>query len=110
MCTVSNMGDHWRVSFPDRYPGFYPKQPPVSPSPVSPSTLPGVMWPDLSQVTRQEFEALKKDIQELKELLKAAKKYDEATNQKDCEMEDKVAFIRKMAEYVGVDMEEVFKK
>lgn len=105
MCSVSNMGDHWRDSFPDRYPGFYPKQPSVSPS-----TLPGVMWPDLSQVTRQEFEALKKDIQELKELLKAAKKYDEATNQKDCEMEDKVAFIRKMAEYVGVDMEEVFKK
>lgn len=105
MCTVSNMGDHWRDSFPDRYPGFYPKQPPVSPS-----TLPGAMWPDLSQVTRQEFEALKKDIQELKELLKAAKKYDEATNQKDCQMEDKVAFIRKMAEYVGVDMEEVFKK
>ena len=105
MCSVSNMGDYWRDSFPDRYPGFYPKQPPVSPS-----TLPGVMLPDLSQVTRQEFEALKKDIQELKELLKAAKKYDEATNQKDCEMEDKVAFIRKMAEYVGVDMEEVFKK
>ena len=46
----------------------------------------------------------------MKELLKAAKKFDEATGQPDCEMKEKVDLLRKIAKMVGVDFEEVLKK
>lgn len=90
MCVVSNMGDYWK----DRQWPSYPSYPNI-PNP---------------EVSREEFERLKKDIEELKQLLLAAKKYDEATNQPDCEMDDKVALIKKIADAVGVDLSEVFGK
>jgi len=64
----------------------------------------------LPEVTREEFEALKKDFEELKELLRAAKKYDTATNQPDCEMEDKVEALRKVAKFLGVTVDDIFPK
>lgn len=36
-------------------------------------------------VTREEFEKLEREMREMIELLKAAKKYDAATGQPDCE-------------------------
>ena len=39
------------------------------------------------------------------ELLKKAKEYDTRTGQPDCEMEDKVAFLRQLAKYLNVDLE-----
>ena len=95
MCVVSNIGDNYRDSFPDRWPSI----------PVYPNT-----WPSKSEVTKAEFEALKKEVEELKKLLLAAKEYDKKTGQPDCQMDEKVEFIKKLAEYVGVDINEVFKK
>ena len=43
-------------------------------------------------------------------MLKKAKEYDERTNQPNCELEEKIEFLRKMADMVGVNMEEVFGK
>ena len=100
MCVVSNLGDSYRDNFAPRWP-----QSPVQP--MYPYVAPHV--PPL-QITREEFEALKKEVESLKELLKAAKKFDEETNQPDCHMDDKVEFIKKLAEYVGVDLEDIFKK
>ena len=60
-------------------------------------------------VTFAEFFKLKAEVEELRRLLMAAKKFDEETKQPDCEMDEKVAFVKKLAEYVGVDMKEVFK-
>ena len=57
-----------------------------------------------------ERDALKKDVEEIKSLLKKAKEYDERTNQPNCELEEKIEFLRKMADMVGVNMEEVFGK
>lgn len=64
--------------------------------------------PGLTAPTRAEFEALKKDVEEMKRLLKRAKKYDDETGQPDCEMEDKVALLKKVAEMVGVDLSEIW--
>lgn len=94
MCTVSFIGDNYRGTFPDRYPWYVPQYP------ADPSIGP----------TRDEFEALKREVEELKVLLKAAKKFDEETNQPDCHMDEKVEFIKKLAEYVGVDLEDIFGK
>ena len=99
MCVVSNIGDNYRDNFQPRWPNV----------PIQPTIYPNQTIP-LLPVSREEFEALKKEVEELKVLLKAAKKFDEQTNQPDCHMDDKVDFIKKLAEFVGVDLEDIFKK
>lgn len=100
MCVVSMVGDYWRDRLPQQpyYPGI---QPHIAP----PGSL-GAMVGNL-QVTRAEFDALKKDVEELKKLLAAAKQFDEATGEPDCEHADKIALIKKLAKLVGVDMSDV---
>lgn len=93
MCMVSNVGDSWAQKFPHNWPHFNP--------------LPAHI--ELIQsVPKAEFDALKKEVQELKELLKAAKKFDQATGQPDCEMDEKVKLIKAIAQLVGVDLGDVF--
>lgn len=104
MCTVSSIGDNWNKRWPEQYPWVDPL--------IQPGQQPPVKWPleiPPPQVTRQEFDALKKELEELKTLLKAAQKFDEVTNQPHCEHEDKVATLKKIAEMMGVDLEDVFK-
>lgn len=95
MCVVSNMGDQWAIDTPQRYPTLIP------------GTSSAPIWPS-DDVSKEEFEALKNEVAELKILLLAAKRFDEATGQKDCEMDEKIEFIRTVAEFVGVDVDDVF--
>jgi hypothetical protein len=92
MCTVSYIGD----DFGKRLPG------------IAPNYTQWITSPPTNAPTRAEFDALKKEMEELKDLLKAAKRYDERTGQPDCEQEDKVALLKRLAELVGVDLSEVF--
>jgi hypothetical protein len=47
-------------------------------------------------ITSQEFDALKKNVEDLmKQLLIKVKIYDEQNNEPNCEMEDKVATLKK---------------
>jgi hypothetical protein len=92
MCMVSNIGDVYGKKWtplPEiiQQPVFYP----------------------VSEVSRAEFDALRKEVVELKKLLEAAKRFDEATGQPDCEMGEKIAILRKVAEAVGVNLDDVFK-
>lgn len=93
MCTMSMIGDDWaRRSAPDYQKIFEG-------------------WPNhASGPSRAEFDALKAELEALKKLLKAAKEYDAKTGQPDCEMDEKVALIKKFADLVGVDMSDVFGK
>ena len=89
MCVVSMVGDYYK----DRtYPTIWPNSTEAYPSPVA---------------NKKEFDELKKSVEELKELLKAAKKYDEKLNEPHCETDEKVAFLKKVAEWVGVDLKDV---
>ncbi len=95
MCVVSMIGDHyndiWKISppIPDwKYPFCAP----------------------IPEVSRAEFETLKKTVEEMKELLIKAKEYDARTNQPNCEMEEKVELLKNVAKAVGVDLSEIFKK
>lgn len=99
MCTVSMVGDYWKDIYPEKYPWI--KEYPGS------GLVPTITYPD--GPTKEEFAALKKEVEELKILLLAAKRFDTATNQHDCHMDEKVALIKKIAEIVGVSMEDVFK-
>ena len=61
-----------------------------------------------SEVSRQEFEALKLELESLKKLLLAAKEYDAETGQPDCETDEKTELFRRLAQLVGVDLSQVF--
>lgn len=105
MCAVSMIGDGFKKNWPDN-----PNNPwqidqllPSYPKPLGPNQT-----SIFSPVSQQEFDALKKEVQELRKLLEAAKEYDDAAGQKDCEMEEKVDFIKKLAAFVGVDLDHVF--
>lgn len=63
-----------------------------------------------SPVTREEFEALKKEVLEMKELLKRAKEYDEKNNEPHCEIENKMDFLRKVSALVGINLDDVIGK
>lgn len=93
------IGDH----FGDKWKDYKPQQPQVTPYLPQSAFIP-------PQVSRDEFENLKREVEEMKSLLKRAKLYDEDNGEPDCEMEDKVAFLRKVAEFVGVDLGDVFGK
>jgi len=112
MCTVSNIGDGYKDNFAPRWPNVpvWPVQPTGVPYPAQPSIPGQPLVINTPAVSKEEFEALKKEVEELKQLLKAAKKFDDETGQPDCHMDDKVDFIKKLAEYVGVDLEDIFKK
>lgn len=88
MCTVSMIGDHYR----DKWMPVYP----------APSI-------NIPAVSREEFEALKREILDLKALLKKAKKYDEDNGEPKCEMDTKIAFLKAMAKELGVDLDDIFK-
>lgn len=98
MCAVSSVGQYWTDSLPKHYPSI-----PFQGGGVGAG---GQQWQ--SYVTQEQFQQLRNEIQELKTLLLAAKKFDESTGQPDCEAEEKVALIKQIAKLVGVDMKDVF--
>lgn len=92
MCVVSMIGDHYN----DKW-----NQPPYQQ--IFTST-------NLSNISRAEFDALKKEVEEMKQLLIKAKIYDEKNNEPNCEIEEKMETLRKIAELMGVDLNDVLKK
>jgi len=101
MCVYSMVADDWSK----RHRDFY--EPILTPDSFK------ITFPDQA-ATKADLEELRqelrKELKELKKLLKAAAEYDAATGQPDCEQEEKIALIRKMAELTGVDMEDCLPK
>lgn len=91
MCMVSNIGDMFARQHP------YPPQP----TPWTTTTY-------ITGVSQADFDALKAEVENLKKLLKLAKAMDAAAGTPDCEMDEKIALIRSVADAVGVDLEDVF--
>lgn len=69
-----------------------------------------IILTSIDQISRQEFEELKREVLTMKELLIKAKAYDEKNGEPNCEMEEKVKILKKVADLVGVSLEEIFKK
>lgn len=99
MCVVSMVGDH----FNDRWWPQIQPQSPFDRSTITTDQLSVFLAP-----TRKEFDALKKEVEEMKKLLERAVEYDKKNNEPHCEMEDKVALLKKVAELVGVSLEDIF--
>lgn len=96
MCTVSFVGDTWRERIPNDYPWTVP----------SPNSNP-IVWPPAAP-SQEEFDQLKRDVEEMRKELVVARQQDIEDGNPDCEMEEKIAFIRGIAEFVGIDLDEVF--
>lgn len=97
MCAVSMIGDDFQKrQVPWNYPNF----------PVDNLTRSEFeMWRSAHE---KEVAQLRSELENLKTLLKAAKIYDAATGQPDCEVDEKVEFIKNLADFLGVDLEDIF--
>lgn len=100
MCVVSMIGDHYNDK-------WNPLNNPLNNPPNDP--FGGWKYNPNAGVSKEEFLQLKKEVLEMKELLKKAVEYDRKNNEPNCEMEDKIALLKKVAELVGVDLSEIFK-
>lgn len=90
MCVVSFIGDHYGQKWNEE--------------PYK------VIFNNWRFVTKEEFDKLYKEVQEMKELLRKAKIYDENNNEPDCEIDEKIAKLREIAKLVGIDLDDVLKK
>lgn len=99
MCVVSMIGEHYHDKW-DKW--ILPPQTTTYPVPsVTTATL------NFEMVSRKEFDDLKREVLELKELLKKAIQYDQDNNEPNCENEQKFATLQKVAELVGETLEDV---
>ncbi len=104
MCVVSMIGDCYTDQFPWRYPQAVP-QPVLAPADWTDWTE---IFKNLSaNVSRKEFDDLKKEVEQLRDLLKKAQEFDKATNQPSCDNHDKLALIRGLAQALGVDLSDL---
>lgn len=104
MCAVSMIGDFYGDKW--RKEPWYPSQPGPIPLPGTIPT-PYIPYPPMPDISRAEFEDLKRQVLEMKELLKRAKKYDEDNGEPDCEIDDKMEILRRVAKLVNVDLNDV---
>jgi hypothetical protein len=62
----------------------------------------------VSGVSREEFEQLRREVADMKELLIRAKRYDAENGEPDCELDEKIATLKRVADLVGVSLDDVF--
>ena len=108
MCVVSMVGDFYGDKWREK-PWIQPNLPYVPGTGTNPQPIPEFKI-DFGQVSKEEFDALKKEVQDMKKLLERAVEYDKKNNEPNCEMEDKVALLKQVAKMVGVDLSEIFGK
>lgn len=101
MCVVSVIGDHYHQKWnqPDYRDLIQRAQQNQT------STTLGAFI----QISRVEFDALKKEVEEMKVLLAKAIEYDKKNNEPECQVEEKLATLKKVAELLGVDLSDIIK-
>jgi hypothetical protein len=104
MCAYSMIADYYHDKWREQtfYPHILPQSPLSIPMPAVSPTL-----QRSPPITRDEFDALKADIGEMKQLLKRAMKYDIDNGEPHCESAEKVAVLRRAAALVGETVEDV---
>lgn len=113
MCIVSIVGDYYKDKW---WPNGIPNLPILPPQPYTDiedwrkTATTDIKIKLQDTVTQDEFEKLKKEVEEMKVLLQKAKDIDKATGQPDCEMESKVALLEAVAKAIGVDLGDIFMK
>lgn len=109
MCVVSMVGDHfgheWRkITQPgDSTLEWIKGLPNTNPDPS--------YWqPHLSApISHEQFNRLKTQVESMKALLRLAVDYDKRTGQPGCEIEEKIARLRQVAEAFKINLDELLK-
>lgn len=106
MCVVSNIGDSFRPSHPwkdNDFPWVEPKEKPWK------ELQEFIKIPEPPEVPEQmnplQEQAMRDWLKKLDKILVAAKAFDEATGQPDCEQADKMKALKELAEAYDVQME-----
>ena len=100
MCVVSMTGDYFSDKWKNNPSINWPN---VNNLPNSSMTYPQID----PGVTKQEFEQLKKEVLEMKELLKRSIEYDKKNNEPHCEIAEKIITIKQIANLLGVDLNDL---
>ena len=87
MCVVSMVMDQ----------GWKDLQPYIPPQPTTTTWVAGASQAEVGELRRK--------VEALERMLKAAKLYDEALDQPDCELEEKKQQLRDLSEQLGVPIE-----
>lgn len=101
MCVVSMVSDQFNDQWKDwerRLPTFTPNGPKITGEPV----------PLAGYVTKAEFELLRREVELLRDLLVRAIEYDRRNNEPDCQVDEKIERLKKIAQLVGIDLDEIF--
>lgn len=114
MCVVSMVGDYYKdkwIPIPLPQVPFDPNSPwPAPERPRGPAPRQDIVTILTGgEITREEFNALKKEVEEMKELLTRALEYDKRTRQEHCEIEEKMELLRRVAAAVGIDLDDILK-
>lgn len=107
-CVYSMIADH----FYEKWKRWVPQQPVIPTGPMNPNLpviIPMPGWPQTIPVPVQDETAVTlpapqltpEEIEDLRKLLERAKKYDEETGQKECELEEKKRRLIELAEQLG---------
>jgi hypothetical protein len=116
MCAYSNIGDIGRDMWPKPFPGDAPwkypqfpypglgELPDSLPKPVAPWTNPLIKdVPPYNGPTKEQFE-------EFLQLMRQARKFDEAMGHPNCEQREKLEWMKGIAEYLGCDVSDLIPK
>jgi hypothetical protein len=93
MCVVSIIGDTFNE--------YWHNKPWIKPT-TNPDGSQGYSF---SIVSREEFEALKKEVELLKVLLTKAAAYDKANGEPHCEKPEKIKLLKDIAKALGVELD-----
>ena len=119
MCVVSMVGDHYNDKWKDndlikkmQQPYTWPSTgTPLNPYPYTqPNAAPNQLQQPITGPSKFEFEQLRKEVLEMKELLKRAVEYDKKNNEPHCEIEEKMATLKSVAKLFGVNLDDVLKQ
>lgn len=95
MCAVSFVGDAYQRHF-NELPLWKYNYQPIAGGGAGAEPAPSV--------SKQDFDELKKKVEEMIEMMKAARQFDIVTKQDGCEMDEKVKFLQGVADLVGLEL------
>jgi hypothetical protein len=97
MCTYSMIADHYKDKWSPLSQYVYPQTTPL-----------GTPWP--AALPDPEIAKIREELADMKKLLLKAIEYDKKNGSPHCEMKEKVDFLKKVAEFVGVDIKEIIQE
>lgn len=104
MCIVSFVGNHYEDEFNKK--PYRPWEINPAPAPWPPNQY-AIKDPSNAELKKQ-IDELRKQVEEMKRFLVEAIEYDKLYKQPGCENDMKIAFLKKVAESVGMTLEDIF--